>query len=191
MSDAKTDEAFNESRRETLRQRLVERERELEALKENHNSAREGGDFDNAGYYLDEIDRIEAEQNSDAMKLARLSAPQKMPEYAQRFGERHSAFFNRHGPQAMQAAALAHDYAANRMGLTPGSQEYDYAMTTGLEMYQKELGVTFDPNETALTPDEAAKISGVSAKQYNLQVKRMYDSGHDSNSLNPLGRKVG
>ena len=67
------DEGFIESRRGFLQERMVQREADLEEFKQNYKQAREAGENEHASYYLDEIDRIEAEQDADAMKLARLN----------------------------------------------------------------------------------------------------------------------
>jgi hypothetical protein len=61
-----------------------------------------------------------------------------------------------------------------------------------LSMYGRDVGVSFNPNET-LTADEVAKMCDLSPKQYNREVKRMVDTKHDSMSLfgNQFKRRVG
>jgi hypothetical protein len=116
------------------------------------------------------------------------------------FYNKHRGFFDRHGQRGFEACAMAHQYATTPrdpdnprgMGLTPGSAEYDHAMQNLLEIYGKDAGVSFDPNET-LSADEACKISGVSPREYNRQVKRMYEGGRDSGTQysKQFGRDVG
>jgi hypothetical protein len=69
------DAAFNEARRGTIRDRMVEREANLEEQKQHYQEAREIGDTDNASYWLDQIDELEQQQNTDAYRLAALNPP--------------------------------------------------------------------------------------------------------------------
>src|SRR6516165_9743572 len=137
--------------------------------------AEASGDHDSALTYT-EFAQEDAKQLTETLAKLPPSGP---PEYAQRFFAEHKGFFDRHGERAFQAAAMAHQYATTAkdpenpkgMGLTPGTPEYDHAMKNLLEMYGKDVGVDFNPDE-GLTADEAAKISGVSPREYNRQVRK-------------------
>jgi hypothetical protein len=81
---------------------------------------------------------------------------------------RRASFFQRHGQQGAAAYDAAHRYLVGR-GWTPRTPGFYKAMDDLMEMHGKQYyGVTFDPNaDKSLTPDEAAKISGLSPKSYN------------------------
>jgi hypothetical protein len=66
------------------------------------------------------------------------------------------------------------------MGLDVHSNEFKGALTDLFTMYSKDLGLHFDPNEKALTPEEASDLSGVSRKEYNKQMRAMFEGGHDA-----------
>src|SRR5262249_6215523 len=88
------------------------------------------------------------------------------------FAAKHKAFSDRHQQAAIQPCGLAHNYVTaprdpnnvhNRnagMGLRFGSPQYFEAVENLLEMYCKDHGLHFDRNESSLTPDEAARLSG-------------------------------
>jgi hypothetical protein len=94
------------------------------------------------------------------------------------------AFRERHGAAADNAINLAHRYAtAPRqsypgpnsgagMGLRPNTPKYYEAMNNLLEMYSSGVGLHYDPGEETLTPNEAAKISGVSPATYNHYARK-------------------
>jgi hypothetical protein len=63
------------------------------------------------------------------------------------------------------------------MGLQPGTPQYFKSMRSLLEMYSKDYGLHYDPNEQPLTGNEAAKISGVSPETYNRASKQLFNQG--------------
>jgi hypothetical protein len=107
------------------------------------------------------------------------------------FLQKKQAFRERHGQAADNAIFQAHQYAtrprlsnpninnlnSHGMGLRPNTPAYYRAMNNLLDMYAKEGGLQFDSNEDALTPAEACKISGVSAKTYNASSQQLAAQG--------------
>jgi len=63
------------------------------------------------------------------------------------------------------------------MGLTPNTPQYFEAIDNLLTMYAKDYGLRYDPEELALTPNEAAKASGLSANQYNAGLRAVSAAG--------------
>ena len=106
------------------------------------------------------------------------------------FVNRNSNFFQRYGANAMAAAGAAHEYLMRPRnpntndprytgcGMRPEavySPVYFAKMKALLELHGKDFaGVKYDPGEQALTPDEAAKISGLTPNQYNHAVRTMH-----------------
>ena len=154
------------------------------------------GDHESALSYA----AVATDNNRELLETLAKLPPSGPPEYAVKFFQDHKAFFDRHGQRGFEACAMAHQYATaprdpdnpRGMGLAPGTPEYDHARTNLLEMYGRDAGVDFNPDET-LTADEAAKISGVSAKEYNRQVRKLYETGKDSGTQysRQFGRDVG
>jgi hypothetical protein len=138
-----------------------------------------------------DCERLEAEY------LRMLPPEQQQPQIpgVQQFAHRYRNFFEKYGQKALAVCALADTYATRPrnphstqdqnagMGLQRGSAQYWDAIPKLLEMYGQSFGVTFDPSEAALTPDEAAALSGVDHSTYNEEVRRLYDTGHNSDAL--------
>jgi hypothetical protein len=138
---------------------------------------------------------------------ARLAPPQQpqLPLSVVEFINEYPAFFNKYGQQAWVALDTAYGYATRPfnpqsqnlahtgMGIHPDSPEFKGALTDLFTMYSKDLGLHFDPNEKTLTPNEAADLSGVSAKTYNREARRMYEGGFDAptRQAQQWQRKVG
>ena len=109
------------------------------------------------------------------------------------FVRRNAPFIERHGQAAIQALDLAHNYATrprnpnatnpanNGMGLRPNTPAYFQAMRNLLEMYAKDYGLRYDRDEELLTPNQAAKISGLSPDAYNHAVRQVAAQGRLSN----------
>jgi hypothetical protein len=147
------------------------------------------GDADSFEFY----DRL-AEQGE--MEWQEKFAPQQpqVSEAKQQWVERHKSFVDRYGQKGIAALGYAHEYATkprdptttdnlqSGMGLQEDTPEYFEAMERLLEMYGREHGLVFDPNET-LTADDVVKMSGITPREYNRAAKTMIDTGHDSNSL--------
>lgn len=112
------------------------------------------------------------------------------------FVRRRTPFVERHGAAAYDAMAKAHDYATrprnpnptpqaaaagnHGMGLQPGSQAYFNAMESLLTMYSKDLGLHYDPEEKLLSVNQAAKISGLTGKEYNAAAQEVGRQGRFS-----------
>ena len=122
-------------------------------------------------------------------------APRQQPQADPRavaYLNRKKVFVDRHGQAAIDALGRAHQYATTPrnpstnnpnntgMGLRGGSPAYFKAMDDLLEMYAGDLGLKYDPKEDALSPNEAARISGLSANEYNNGVQKMYSEGRNS-----------
>jgi len=115
--------------------------------------------------------------------------PQIDPRLAQ-FGQQNRQFLERHGVAGYQALDAAHQYmmrprrsdtnnpAYTGMGWNPKAvftPAYFERMKDLLEMHGEEyFGVKYDRSEESLTPNEAAKISGLSADAYNNAARRVY-----------------
>jgi len=54
-----------------------------------------------------------------------------------------------------------------------------------LTMYAKDYGLRYDPEELLLTPNEAAKISGVSANVYNDSLRQVASQGRSPDKSGP------
>jgi hypothetical protein len=160
------------------------------------NTERESWDF---------YDRQAQELESNYMQLAPPEQPQADPRMLD-VVQRNKNFFDRHGVRAYQAMDAAHGYATRQrdpttsnpqltgMGLEPFSPEYFSAVKTLLEMYGKDFfGVEFDPASELPTSEEAAKIAGLSNKEWNRSLQEMIDQGRMSaqQDAGTWGRKVG
>jgi hypothetical protein len=109
------------------------------------------------------------------------------------FAKKNSQFLERYGERAFQALDAAHQYMTRPRNLSTNDPRYtgmgwkpEYVFSPTyfeklkdlLEMHgEKFLGVKFDRNEEALTPNEAAKISGLSPKAYNRALQQVASQG--------------
>jgi hypothetical protein len=162
----------------------------------NPNTERESWDY---------YDRQAQELESDFMQLAPPEQPQGDPRMKD-FVERNKSFFDRNGARAYQAADAAHQYITRQrdphatnpqhtgMGLDVSSPEYFDRMRDLLQMYGKDFfGIDFDQTAELPTSEEAAKISGLSNKEWNRSLQEMIDQGRMSAQQESAmwGRKVG
>ena len=172
-----------------------------ESITESEQSAlqaEQSGDLDSALSHC----QYAQDTNRELIEVLRkLPAQPQLSGAKQRFLAENQGFVTRHGTNALEAFGQAHNFAitprdaentSNRfagMGLREDSPEYFSAMKDLLQMYS---GMDFNPDET-LTPDEAAKISGVSPRTYNKMVEKMVNGGRDSASqyTKQYGRDVG
>jgi hypothetical protein len=175
------------------RQERAQREMavQLEDLKFQHEQARQErdlaaqrGDRDTFELHDETCEMIEQEYN----RICPPQAPAPHPA-AVEFIRKNQPFLERHGQAAVNAIGLAHQYAtrprvphANNpgltgMGLAPNSPQCFEAMRSLLEMYGKDYGVRYDRNEELLDPTTAAKVSGVSADNYNAALKTLHAQG--------------
>lgn len=132
---------------------------------------------DNWHFWDGELQQCEAE-------IRRLTPRQltKEEQGGMAYMHRRQAFINRHGQKAIQAIDLAHQHLASTRNWKVGSPRYYKALDTLIEMYGPDyLGVRFDPeSDIALTPNEAAKISGLSPERYNQYVRAAQAAGRFS-----------
>jgi hypothetical protein len=155
----------------------------VEAARERDEAAARG-DLD--GFELADTDCERLEQD-----WAQLCPQQRtLHPAAREFLDKHRAFRERYGQRADQAIVAAHQYATrprnpnatnpanNGMGLKENTPAYFRAVTDLLEMYGPSFyGIRFDHSEAGLTPNEAAKISGVSANTYNRASQELARQG--------------
>ena len=132
------------------------------------------GDAEMWHIYDRECERLEHE----AAAYMPPQQPQVDPKMVE-FMRRNQSFFDRFGQRAAYAADLADAYITRPrvrgernplrtgMGLQRGSAQYFAALKDLLEMHGKDYGVHFDRGEAIATPNEAAKLSGLSARDYN------------------------
>jgi hypothetical protein len=143
-------------------------------------------DLETAAFRDDDCQQLEAEYNQYLPPQPTMS-----PQQAE-FLRRQSPFIERHGQTALDAIRLAHNYAVRPrnpnatnpqnagMGLQPNTQAYFDAMKDLLEMYAKDYGLRYDRSEEVLTPNQAARASGVSAQTYNQSSKELAAQGRFS-----------
>lgn len=177
--------------------RLQDIRNEYASVQQWRDGATDQGDWDAADSRMEELERE---------YLRMLLPDQQQPQIpgVHEFATRYQNFFDKWGQKALQVCALADIYATRPrnphstqdqnagMGLQRGSPAYWEAIPTLLQIYGGQFGVTFDRADAALTPDEAAALAGVDHETYNEQVRRLYDSGHNSESLyGAWDKKVG
>jgi hypothetical protein len=150
----------------------------------SRNEALERGDRETAAMLDDDLMRIEGEYHEFVKSLP----PQVDPRQVE-FMRRVSPFIEKYGQRGVQALDLAHSYATRPrnpnatnpqnagMGLKPNTPAYFEAMRNLLEMYGKDYGLRYDRSEDLLDANTAAKISGLSAEQYNYAVRQMAAQG--------------
>jgi hypothetical protein len=158
------------------------------------------GDRESWDFYDREAEQLE-------QQYARIAPPQQfqIPQSVTEFVQEHAPFFERYGAPAYQALDVAAGYAmrpfnpASRnlattgVGMSPDSPDFKDTLTSLFELYAGEFGLHFDKNEKVLTPEEASDLSGVSRKEYNKQLRAVFEGGHDqfSRSGQMWNRKVG
>ena len=102
--------------------------------------------------------------------------PQADPR-AVEFFRRHAPFLEKYGQAGAVNLDRAHHYLMSR-GWQPNTQKYFDGLRTLMEMYGKDFGTPYDPNDgQMLSATEAAKISGLSPKAYNYAVRAMAAQG--------------
>jgi hypothetical protein len=181
----------------TMRQERSQRERlnQLENIQVDYreavrerDAAAARGDLDEFELRDTDCERLEA----DWRHLNPQRPPQADPRMVE-FVKRRAPFVERHGQAAIQAMDMAHRYVTtprnpnatpasirngqSGMGLQPNTPQYFEAMDNLLTMYSKDYGLRYDPEELLLTPNEAARISGVSANQYNDALRQVAAQG--------------
>ena len=141
-------------------------------------------------FELRDNDCIMHEQQWAALNPPR---PPQMDPRAVEWLRRRSAFRERHGQAADAAIQMAHNYAVaprdpnataqsigagkSGMGLQVNTPAYFDAIHSLLSLYARDYGLNYDPEELGLTPNEAAKASGLSANQYNAGLRAVSAQG--------------
>jgi hypothetical protein len=149
------------------------------------------GDRDTALSYAEWANT--AEQNYIAAASQLPPQPQQIDPTVAEFAQQYRPWIEKHGQRAIEGLSLAHNYAIrprtgsanpamNGMGLQYGSEQYKSAIKDLLTMYGADHGIPFDPNSEMIGPDEAARISGCSPREYNEGVRKMISEGRDSAS---------
>jgi hypothetical protein len=180
-----------------LHENRVQREtaQRVQEIHDTYNQARsealeaaERGDWDTAE--LAYTDALGAKRDWDYYNPPQ--QPQIDPRLAQ-FAKRNSVFLERYGPRAYEVLSQAHEYmmrprnpsttnpAHTGMGWRPEnvfSPAYFDRLKSLLEIHGESLfGVKYDRNEQALTPNQAARISGLSADAYNSAARQLASQG--------------
>jgi hypothetical protein len=183
-----------EAQQREMNQNLREAAAVYEEVQENERLAAEAlaaGDQDSANFYVEQLAEKERELGYYAEKLPP-PPPEVDPRIAKGY-QRNRAYFDRYGNRGWEvfAAAYGHltrpknpnstDWRQSGMGLTPDqalSPAGQRLMEDWAEVNGKPLfNVQYDPNEKALGPNQAAKISGLSPQQYNYAAKVLWQQG--------------
>jgi hypothetical protein len=121
---------------------------------------------------------FDAEVQANEANLRKLTPPPQADPKAVAYLQRRSPFLQKYGQKGMQAFQLAHNHLASTGNWKIGSPAYYKAIDTLLEMYGPDYGMRFDPSsDISLSPNEAAKISGLSPESYNRGVQAMHRQG--------------
>jgi hypothetical protein len=189
-----------ERQRHEMQQHVTDMQRDYAEQQQLRDEAYARGDADSFHFYDRQCEQLER----DYLATVPPEQPQIDPRMKD-FVERNKSFFDRNGARAYQAADAAHQYitrardpqatnpAHTGMGLDASSPEYFDRMRDLLSMYgESYFGVTFDPGSELPTSEEAAKISGLSNKEWNRSLQEMIDQGRMSAQQDAgWGRKVG
>jgi hypothetical protein len=142
-------------------------------------------------------DVVEAEcRDQDCERLEsewREYVPEQTDPRLVRFAQQNQQFFEKYGPRAYQALAAAHEYMMRPRRTDTNDPRYrgmgwnpKYVFTPAyfdnlkslLELHGEQfLGVQYDRKEQGLTPNEAAKISGLSPQSYNRALHEVAAQG--------------
>jgi hypothetical protein len=121
---------------------------------------------------------FDAEVQACEANIRKMTPPPQADPKAVAYLQRRSPFLQKYGQKGMQAFQLAHNHLASTGNWKIGSPAYYKAIDTLLEMYAPDHGMRFDPSsDISLTPNEAAKISGLSPESYNRGVQAMHRQG--------------
>jgi hypothetical protein len=80
-------------------------------------------------------------------------------------------------PRDPNATAQSIGAGKSGMGLQVNTPAYFDAIHSLLSLYARDYGLNYDPEELGLTPNEAAKASGLSANQYNAGLRAVSAQG--------------
>jgi hypothetical protein len=132
-------------------------------------------DMEEATYQDNTCLDLEREYN----KICPPQPPQPHPRVAN-LAQRNTPYFRKYGERGAQIADRVHRYVTERMRVSPDDPRYEEMVKSAMELYAKEYGCPYDRNSEMLTADEAAKISGLSPKQYNNASRHMAAQGRFS-----------
>jgi hypothetical protein len=191
MAEKTYNEQIAEWRQQRAHEQISSRVEEIkteyqEAVTERDRLVAEG-QIDEAAYWDDSVQRLDAEYQ----QYVPPQQPQVHPQW-QTWIRRNSAFIEREGQRGVQAVtdALAYmqrprtqsnDPKYTGMGLTPqqiftpqGMKKLEDLLETHGQQY---YGIKYDVNEKTLTPNQAARISGLSADAYNNAARQLAAQG--------------
>jgi hypothetical protein len=156
------------NRLEQIKTEYAEAARERDrAIQENDMETAEMRDYD--------CQQMEAEWN----QYVPPGPPPVHPKIAN-LAQRNAGYFQKFGQRGAQIADRVHRYVTERMRVSPDDPRYEEMVKSAMEMYAKDYGCPYDPSTEILTADEAAKISGLSPKQYNNASRHMAAQGRFS-----------
>jgi hypothetical protein len=130
------------------------------------------GDLETAGYYDDTVQRLDCEYQ----QYVPPPRPQAHPRVLG-LAQRNMPFFRKFGPNGFAMADKAHNYVVNNMRISPDNPKYGDAVLSYMELYAKDHGMPYDRKDQELTPNQAAKISGLSPQQYNNAARQLAAQG--------------
>ena len=187
----------------SLRQAAAERsmrqvvDRSAELVEEIVQAERRSHDAAKNGWHDAALDAAsDANQAHGELNSILAMLPPEQPQLSDAkawFMQRHKSFIDKNGTTAIGMLGHAHNYVTNPqtgspqthgMGLREDTPQYFKAMEDLMHLYGKQVaGVHFDPEAHDLTPDEAARISGLTDQEYNWYQREMYRLGQDSGTL--------
>jgi hypothetical protein len=167
----------------------------LEDLRRNHYDATKSRDEAYARGDREDFESWDDYAHSIEREYAALCPPQQ-PQIDPRlvkFAQQNQQFFEKYGPRAYQALDAAHAYMMRPrrsdtndpryrgMGWNPQhvfTPAYFDRLKSLLELHGEQfLGVNYDRNSENLTPNEAARISGLSPQRYNAASRAVAAAG--------------
>src|SRR5262245_1128852 len=163
-----------EELRADYNQHLLGREESLRNRQEIERQAAVETDPEEQARLRDEWHMYDQEMLRCQAEVDKYAPPPQPHPKAVEFWHRHRPFRERYGDEVAKAAFdTAHNYLMRpgNAGWKPNTPEYFNAIETLMEMNAKNYGLHFDPNETALSPNEARDIScGGDTELYNRGV---------------------
>src|SRR5262245_7448923 len=168
-------------------EKIQEIQTEWRSNLENRNEAARSNNAEDWHYW----DKLVQENERDYQAFMPVQQPQLDPrivrwgqrnqqylnKLAERLGTRDSQFLNWIDAK-LTTPRNPRDPRNGGMGLKRGSPAYFQRGRDLLELYSEGItGVKYDSNEQALTADEAARISGLSNRDYNRSVQTLYNQG--------------
>jgi hypothetical protein len=159
-------------KRAEITDRIGQIQAEYAQVSRERDTAISNNDIETAEYLDKDCEQLEAEYNQYV-------PPQRPQPHPRVLGlaQRNAAFFQKYGAYGAQMADHAHNYVVNHMRISPNSPRYQDAVLSYMELYSKEAGMPYDRGDQALTPNQAARISGLSPEAYNRSVQEIARQG--------------